>query len=320
MSLGKVAEKAGVALVTARKVLRQEKSVRPYIRERVLDAMRELDYHPNMVARALRDKSLRVVPISVANLGEYYFGEFASRISRQLVEIGMEPALCFNSAHLMKMCLSFSTSGSILVTGTDLGTVVHELSKRQKVVTIDSNLPAMPSVGNVSIEFARAYRHLTEITLERGLRRIAIVSGHFILCLRNGWPAQKFPMVLEVLASAGLDTVGPDPGHVFASSAELGLWLDRHPGTVDAVFCENDLDASRVVGAMAARGLRTPDDILVVGCDNNCKVEGAWSIKLDTEIMAREAVAILKRLLDGETQSEHSTYIPEIIDQFDHVV
>ena len=228
MTLGKVAERAGVAVDTARKALRHDPSVRPYIKERVLKAAMELDYHPNLVARALRGNNLQIVPIAVLELGEFYYGELASQISRQLVQIGMEPALCFNPRHLMKMSRSFSTSGSILVFGSDYETV-HELSRRQKVVTIDALLPVTPSVGNVSINFNAIYRHLAESLLRRGRRRVAIDSGHYLRCLDRGWPIQKIPAVFDVLAEAGLDTVGPNSRHVFGAAPELGAWLDAHP-------------------------------------------------------------------------------------------
>ncbi|MGI5867885.1 MAG: LacI family DNA-binding transcriptional regulator [Kiritimatiellia bacterium] len=319
MTLGKVAERAGVAVDTARKVLRKDPSVRPYIRERVLKAVKELDYQPNLVARALRGDGLKIVPIAVRTLGEFYFGALASQISHHLVDIGMEPALCFNAEHLMKMCRSFSTNGSILVLREDYETV-HELSRRQKVVTIDSLLPAIPSVGNVSIDFDAIYRHLAETLLKRGRRRIAVDSGHYQRCLEKGWPIQKVPAVFDVLAEAGLDTVGPASRHVFGSSQELVAWIDAHPKSIDAIICENDLEAARVIGELAARGLKTPDDVLVVGCDANCKLAGMWSVKLDTHQIAGHAVSILKRLLDGERVRENPEYMPELLDEFDQPI
>ena len=319
MTLGKVAEKAGVAVDTARKVLRKDPSVRPYIRERVMLAVQELDYHPNLLARALRDKSLKIIPLSVIELGQFYFGELASHLSHELVKVGMEPALCFNPEHLMKMSQSFSTSGSILVSGTNFE-CIHELSKRQKVVTIDSTLPVMPSVGNVSIDFQSAYRHLTEVLLKRGRYRLAIVSGHYVRCLRLGWPLQKMPAIFDTLGDAGFNTVGKQSRHVFGSPEEFGSWLDAHPGTVDTVICENDLEAARVIGELASRGLKTPQDILVVGCDANCMLKGMWSVKLDTRYMAKEAVTILTHLLEGRSLTENPTYIPELVDESGQVI
>ena len=89
---------------------------------------------------------------------------------------------------------------------------------------------------------------------------------------------------------------------------------------MDAVICENDLEAARVIGEFAELGLRTPDDVLVVGCDANCKLAGMWSVKLDTHQIAVRAVAILKRLLDGETIRDNPQYIPELLDEFDQPI
>ena len=58
MTLRCVAEKAGVAVDTARKVLRGDPSVRPYIRQRVQRVIRQTGYRPNLVARALRQSHL----------------------------------------------------------------------------------------------------------------------------------------------------------------------------------------------------------------------------------------------------------------------
>ena len=58
MTLYDVAERADVSPVTARKVLRGDATVRSYIRERVLKATRELDYQPNLVARALKERAV----------------------------------------------------------------------------------------------------------------------------------------------------------------------------------------------------------------------------------------------------------------------
>lgn len=314
MTLGKVAKHAGVAVDTARKVLREDPSVRFYLRERVLKSASELDYQPNLVARALRDKSLRLVPISVLELSQIYFGTLAANLSRCLVDIGMEPALCFNPEHLMRMSRSLSTSASILATGFDEGTV-RALSKRQKVVTVDSNLRSMPSVGNVAIDFASAYAKVVRALLARGFRRIAISSPFHHECRVNGWVDTKLTAALRIFREAGLTPVGPAGQDVFPSARAFGEWLDGHPGSVDAVLCQNDIEAAHVIGELAVRKLRTPDDVLVVGCDANCLLRGIWSVRLDTAWLAAETVRLLQRLLGGETDVATSVYHPTLVDE-----
>lgn len=319
MRLEQVAERAGVAVDTARRALRHEPSVRLYIKERVLKAAKDLNYHPNLVARALRDKSLNFIPILVPRLGEYYFGELAWQIAEKLVAMNMQPALCIDGEHLLQMSMSFSTKGCILVNGGSPEDI-QTLSKRQKVVVIGTEAPHAESVKNLFIDFPSAYHHLADTVIQRGRRRIAVVSGFYARCVRSGWPLQKFPALFEAIAEHGLKPVRPKSAPVFASVDEFTAWIKAKPGSVDVAVCENDLEASHIVGEMASLGLQTPKDILVVGCDANCKLKGTWSVKLDSANMADVATTTLKKMIDGEAAADIPLYIPEIVDEFNTVI
>lgn len=300
MTLKDVAEHAGVAPDTARRALQGAPSVRPYIRERVLRSAGELDYHPSLLGRALKEKTLRVVPITVFHLEQIYFGSLAGALSRCLVEAGMEPALCFDPEHLLRMSHSLSTSASILVAGFD-ARVIRALAQRQKVVTIEAGLKPMANVGSIEVNFPAVYRQVVLAVLATGRRRIAICSSHHLTNVAHGWPNPKFDAVLATLREAGVAPVVPPQQSAFATPAEFGVWLDHHAGAVDAVVCQNDMEGAQMVGVLATRGLRTPEDLLVIGCDYNLPMPGMWSIAVDTTSLARQAVDMLQVLLSGET-------------------
>jgi len=57
----------------------------------VLKSANALDDHPSLLGRALKEKTLRVVPITVFHLEQIYFGSLAGTLSRCLVDAGMEP-------------------------------------------------------------------------------------------------------------------------------------------------------------------------------------------------------------------------------------
>lgn len=312
MTLGQVAKQAGVAIDTARRALQNAPSVRPYIRERVLKAAAELDYQPNLLARALRDKQFNLMPISVNPFNEYYFGMLSFELARQLVGIGMEPALCYDAEHLLRVCKSFRTRGCVLAAGcTD--EVLHELAKGRKLVTIHSAQPET-AAANVVLDFNTAYRKLTRRLLAGGRKKIAIVSQTYLYAKKRKWPLDKFPVVFNVLRRNGLAPVGPEPERVFASSADFCVWLREHPGSVDAVLCENDIAAAGAVGGMARLGLRTPEDVHVVGCDANLLLPGMWSVRLDTGVIANQAVTLLRQLLDSEILTGGVVYHPALVD------
>ena len=52
----------------------------------------------------------------------------------------------------------------------------------------------------------------------------------------------------------------------------------------------------------------------VVGCDANCLLRGIWSVKIDTDCLAVEAVGLLQRLLAGEIKIDDAVYHPQLVD------
>lgn len=314
MTLRSVAEKAGVAVDTARKVLRGDPSVRPYIRQRVQRVIRQTGYRPNLVARALRQSHLDLVPLSVMRLDIPYFGRLATRLSEKLVEWGAEPALCLDAKHLMAMCRSYAPRGCIIMNHVEEADL-RELAGTQKIVVVNQRIPHVEGVGEILIDFEAAFRALARAVLARGRRRVAVVSSYYLEAARRGWVRQKFPGVLDELAGAGLSTVGPEPGHVFESAAELGAWLAAHPGGADAALCENDNAGAAAVGELARLGLSTPRDVLVAGCDAVLSVAGMWSIRPDTDAIAETAVSMLRAMIDDGAPAGHVVHVPVPVDE-----
>lgn len=314
MTLRSVAEKAGVAVDTARKVMRGDPSVRPYIRSRVQRVIRETGYRPNLVARALRQNHLDLVPLSVMRLDLPYFGRLATRMSELLVDWGAEPALCLDAKHLIAMCRSYATRGCIIMNHVGEADA-KALARTQRVVLVNQNIPHVEGVSEISIDFGSAYRALAEAVLARGRRRVAIVSGFFVEAGLRGWPRQKFPAVMETLSERSLATVGPEPGHVFADADGFSSWLFANPGGADAVLCENDHVGAEVAGRLAAHGLSVPRDVLVAGCDADVQMPGMWTVRPDTDAIAAKAVAMLRAMIENDAPAERAVHVPVPVDE-----
>jgi DNA-binding LacI/PurR family transcriptional regulator len=142
---------------------------------------------------------------------------------------------------------------------------------------------------------------------------VAVVSHAYTLARERGWLLRKFPVVLQTLEKAGLPLAG---GDVFASAEAFGAWLEKSRGKkVDAVLCEDDSTAARVVGAMALLGMRTPRDALVVGCDADFMLPGTWSVRVDAEVLAGMVVDLLRKALESEGAVESVAYKPEVVEQ-----
>ena len=300
VTLTAVARRARVAPDTARRALRGAPSVRDYLRKRVLAAARELDYHPNLVAQALKGHSLRMVTIAAPEFGQLYYARLAHDLSQRLIAIGMEPTLSFDVEHAESVAHSFSTCASVIVTGASED-ALRRLAAQQRVVAIAPDTATMPpGAGAVFFDFQTAYRRLALAMHARGRRRFAVLSSHYLRCLANGWPQHKMPHVFATLAELGLSPVAPEGAPVFASADEVAGHLARHPGSIDAVICENDIVAAALVADLAPLGLLSPRDVLVAGCDDNFRVQGTWTVRIDTAALADAVVRLLQGLLAGE--------------------
>lgn len=313
MTLRKVSERAGVAIDTVRKALRDDPTIRPYLKERVLKAAEELDYHPNLVAKALREKALRIVPISVIELENPYFGNLARHLSICLSGNGLEPALCFGTEHLVKLSRTLSPCGSIVGYGYS-DEILNMLSKRQKVVALGSAYKDVEAVGLVSVDFTRAYQQVALALKRAGRGQVAIqsssLSGHYTTRIVT----DKYLAAATAVKSLGLRQVtGSEQGY-FRDHDGLVRYVETHRGEVDAVLCENDQMAALIYGGLMSRGIRVPDEVLIVGCDANLILPGNWSIKIETDAIARSAVGMLLRMLDGEQTPEPVIFFPNAVD------
>lgn len=313
MTLRKVAAKAGVAIDTVRKALRDDPTIRSYLKVRVLQAAEELDYHPNLIARALREKALQIVPISVNELENPYFGNLARNLSQRLSDQGLEPALCLDSEHLLKLSRTLSPCGSIVGYGYS-DAVVRTLSKRQKIVNVGVEMNCIPGVGLVFIDFTDAYQCVARGLKRLGRRKVAVHSGTMSLYEQRGAVSCKYGAALDGLRGAGLEIVRIADRDYFDDYEAIPGFLATHPRALDTVICENDQVAARLYGALMSRGICVPRDVMIVGCDANMMMPDTWSLKIDTEVVAHEAVRLLVRMLGGEKKLSPRIYKPIAVD------
>lgn len=83
-----VARKAGVSVGTVSRVLAKNDTVKQPLRERVLKAMADLDYSPNLTARALRTNKIDVLGLVVPDITNPFFAQLAKSIEMEAAKRG----------------------------------------------------------------------------------------------------------------------------------------------------------------------------------------------------------------------------------------
>jgi DNA-binding LacI/PurR family transcriptional regulator len=294
-----VARVAGVSHQTVSRVLNDAERVRPETRERVLSAMRELDYRPNPVARALvtgRSRTLGVVSFDTTLYGpaSTLFGiERAAHAAGYFVSIVSVTALDRASVlTAVERLRGQGVDGILLITPQEAAAqaVVHVPAGMPVVAVEAGPVEAVPVVAVDQFAGAvAATRHL----LELGHRTVWHIAGpaDFLEAREriDGW-------------QSALEAAGADVPPVLSGdwSARSGYELGQRLATVSdvtAVFAANDQMALGMLRALHEVGRQVPRDISIVGFDDIPEAQffipPLTTVRQDFNEMGRQSLMLL---------------------------
>lgn len=136
-----------------------------------------------------------------------------------------------------------------------------------------------------------------------------------------------FAEYLEQKGKPGLNSLAKlkpvGPGHIqaveqqgMADEQAIARWLKKQPRPLAVLAC-NDVRAQQVLNACREHGIRVPEDVAVMGVDNDdvlCSLcdPPLTSIEPDTERLGREAAGVLAGLMQGKPAVQHFTSIPPL--------
>ncbi|MVO99783.1 LacI family DNA-binding transcriptional regulator [Paenibacillus lutrae] len=323
ISIFDVAKKAGVSVVTVSRVLNDFPSVREKNRQKVLQAIKELDYRPNSAARSLAMGKTGVIGLTLTTLQDTLFDGIIKSVNDALKEHGYFLALSIEpeTAETAKgessnfLYQEDRVDGIILLSPLNEERDVLEL-KRKKIpfVLVDNQLEDTgASVVNVDNYMGglTATRHL----LGLGHTRIAHVCGPALY--RSAKERKRGYM--DAMAEAGLAPylmVDSDfnirDGYEIAKS-----WLAGGECPT-AVFAADDFIALGIVEAFRDAGRHVPQELSVIGYDDQAFSADIHprltTIRQPTEGMAQEAVKLLLRIKSGAQRRNASIKLePELI-------
>jgi len=324
IGIREVAKEAGVSLTTVSHVLNDNPNARihPDTRARVKEVAGRLNYQPNPMARGLRTRSTGMIGLlteeiaATPHAGRIILGaqETASRHNLTLAII--------NSALQADLDERRNDVLALLdrhVDGIIYATVFHD------VVSPPEELREVPAVligaadrkgqlASVVPDERRGAADAVRTLLAAGHRRIAFAGDV------EGVPATRGRRLgyLDALAEAG---IAVDPA--LMANAESEAWggyaaastLLAAGGQPTAIFAYNDRMAMGVYRALAERGLRIPNDVSVIGFDDQNPIAvslfpGLTTVGLPHYEMGAWAVDALARQLAGDTADGSATDPP----------
>jgi DNA-binding LacI/PurR family transcriptional regulator len=305
-TLHDVARVAGVSIKTVSNVVNDYPHVRPATRERVLSAIAELGYRPNLSARGLRSGRTGVIGLAIPELRQNYFAELADTIirvaARRHVDVLIDQTSATREGELAVLTGErLRLTDGVLFSPERLGQEdIELLNVRFPLVLLGERMFGGPT-DHVTMQNVESARAATEHLIGIGRTRIAVIGAHPVSQDDIRSANLRIRGYREALESAGLPQ---DPALVRVAApwhrengaaAMRGLLDEGIP--FDAVFTLNDTLGLGALRALGEAGVRVPDDVAVIGFDNidesRFSVPSLSSVEPGRDQIAQVAVDLL---------------------------
>lgn len=271
-----IARDLGVSVITVSKALRDHSDISQETKARVLKRCKELNYRPNLAARALVTGRTNLLGFVVPDLLHSFFSEIVRAVSGALqgTEYTLVTASSEQDPKREKQAVEQFIARQVdclLVASTQWTVEMFRKIEEAGIpyILIDRSFAGLPShfVGVNDEEVgALATRHLAEA----GCHRIAHIGGNELSSVLGRLEGYKRTLTnLGLPLDAGLvhqvdrvEELGDASGY---EAAKKLLKLHLRP---DGIFCYNDAIAFGAIAAVLDAGLRVPEDVAIVGCGN----------------------------------------------------
>ena len=268
-----VAKRAAVAPITVSRVINNSGNVRSETRERVEQAIAELGYVPNSLARSLRSNHTHTLALVLTDITNPFWTTVARGVEDAASDAGYNLILCntdeseAEQASYLAVLLQKQVDGILLVpAGSDVGDIRLMRRHGTPAVVLDRR------VADVGTDIVRcdseggAYR-LTRLLLDLGHRRIVMLSGPRGLSTAEDRVVGYRRALAEwgETCEDGLITYGEFTQTSGYDRMQQALCRTPHP---TALFAANNFIAIGALCALRDAGLRVPEDVAVVASDD----------------------------------------------------
>ncbi|WP_347548561.1 LacI family DNA-binding transcriptional regulator [Pseudalkalibacillus hwajinpoensis] len=267
-----VAKLANVSTATVSRVLQNPETVKEKTRVKVLQAIEELNYQPNVLARYFRRTETKTILVMVPSIMNNVFPQMIAGIDLVANQAGykvllgntyQEPEKAYSYIEELKQK---QVDGMILLTTRLDYQIISDLADDYPVVLASDYIEGL-TAPTVAIDNISSARDAVEHLLQIGHQRVGMITGPLDIPLSR----DRLKGYRQALLGHDIDVESvliQEGDHTYESGynqMNKFLALDKTP---TAIFAANDSMAMGAIKAIKAHGLRVPEDVAVVGFDN----------------------------------------------------
>lgn len=322
-----VSKKAGVSIATVSRVLNGNTRVSEKTRDKVINAMKELDYTPNVFARGLGLNTMKTIGIMCIDSSDIYLANAVYYLEQELRKYNYDSILCCtgkdynNKKNYLELLLSKRVDGIILAgsqfvenTSEHNNDYIINAAKDVPIVLVNGYLDAA-NIYSVMCNDEEAVYNATKLLINNSHRNIVYLYTSTSYSGMN-----KYHGYLKAINEAGITL--PDEFHHLCGknishARDYLTYLYDKCMKFDAVMTSDDSIAAGAVKFAHTHGIRIPEDLEVIGYNNSvlslCTEPELTSIDSKVEELSSCAVSVLMKVLSGEDADNHSIIAADII-------
>lgn len=301
-----IAKKADTSVSTVSRYL-NNKNIRSEAKARIEQVLKENNFKPNAMARALVSKSLKTVAVITVDIRVPHYANIAYQIEQKFSQKGYNVIIC-NISSSIDMCQKYIDSlisrqidGMVFV-----GSIFDELNKNKKILETLEEVPVVMNNCTINLENSRSilvddeYSILMayEYLYNKGRRNIFYIGNLDNTSAKKKYEGfkkacLKYNVNLDSHAIKTNSNV-KDGAHIIDSLIDTSVKFD-------ALICGEDVCAVGIINELKAKGYNVGENIDVVGCNNT--IYSTMTIPLMTIIdnkptlQADSSVEILEKMI-----------------------
>ncbi|WP_276357264.1 LacI family DNA-binding transcriptional regulator [Cohnella caldifontis] len=320
-----VAERAGVSVTTVSRVLNNRGYISQKTRDKVYQVMKELNYQPNEMARALFRKKSNMIGLIIPAVSHPFFSELAYHLEHYADRKEYKLLLCNSNRDIAKESkyieMLKKNQVDAIIMGSTVLEVEHYLNLNLPIVSFDRTVA--DDIPIVTSDNVMGGKLAARLLIGKGCRKLAYVyrgvgGPHHQALLASG-RTQGFEA--EVRA-AGIESVHlqleATNGDEHKNEQEIVRFMERHPD-LDGIFASSDLIAAEAIQACRQLRKSVPGEIKIVGYDD-VRIASLMSPRLSTvkqpiREMCECTIDLVAKQLEGEEVPMVTTFPVTLIER-----
>lgn len=320
-----VAKEARVSTATISRVINGTGQVSENTRQRVLIAIKELNYIPHGAARDLARRKKQIIGLTIPGTITPYYSSLLNGIDKSLTDNGYSLLIHVNHdydqiKHDEEMGYEtpelgeHNTDGLLIFTDSVADNMIVQLYQRGfPMVLLHRASPENTDIPCITLDNQTGVRELmSHLIVNCGHRRIAHLRGP-----ENNMDAQEreatyCQMLLEYGIQVDPQLIGESKFTSSDARTTVLKWLEEGV-EFDAIFAGDDNAAVGAMTALRSAGKRIPEDVAVVGFNDDQMAAylspPLTTLRADTEGVGFQAAEQLVRQIKGES-TESMTQLP----------